>query len=141
MSIDVIKELDEYNPRAQKILMYRRQLEYLEQTKISTAHFDDNHISGNKKDIMDSYDDMMCKKEELKVIIAREEFKNLKIDVAIDALEQVYPFYASLIKYRYLQNNTLETVADRLDCNYTTVTRNIPKAKNALKELLELAMQ
>lgn len=138
MSIDVIKELEDYKSREQKILMYNRQLNYLEQTKISAAHFDDNHITGNKRDIMDSYDDMMCQKEELKVIIAREEFKNIKIDAAIEALELAHPLYASLLRCRYLQNHTLEMVADRLDCNYSTVARNIKNAENALKELLEL---
>lgn len=140
MSIDVIRELDDYKPRGQKLLMYKRQLDYLEQTKISTAHFDDDHISGVKKHIMDSYDEMMCKKEELKVIIAREEFLNLKIDVAIDALENQAPLYAKLIRLRYIQNCTLEDVADRVGVHYTTVSRNMPKAENALKELLEIAM-
>lgn len=130
-----------YKQKQEIIAMKRSQLTLLDSAKIKTSKLSDE-VGGTRKDIYDRYEDMLVKKEELRLEIIKLELELSAVDAALklmDSKGKVMQEAKNVISLRHMEDKSLVEIQIDLNMSESTVHRRLKKGEKEFTRLLNLA--
>lgn len=136
-----IIKLKMYKQKQEVIEMKESQLVLLESARIKTSKLSDES-GGTRKDIYDQLEDMLVKKEELRLEIIKLRLEQATVDAALKLMDgkgKLMEEAKEIIKLRHMEDKSLMEIEIDLDMSESTVKRRLKKGEKEFTRLLKLA--
>ena len=136
-----IIKLKMYKQKQEVIEMKESQLTLLDSARIKTSKLSDE-VGGNRKDIYDQYEDMLVKKEELRLEIIKLRLEQAAVDTALKLMDgkgKLMEEAKEIVKLRHMEDKSLMEIEIDLDMSESTVKRRLKKGEKEFSRLLKMA--
>ena len=136
-----IIKLKMYKQKQEVIEMKESQLVLLESARIKTSKLSDES-GGTRKDIYEQLEDMLVKKEELRLEIIKLRLEQAAVDTALKLMDgkgKLMEEAKEIIKLRHMEDKSLMEIEIDLDMSESTVKRRLKKGEIEFTRLLKLA--
>lgn len=136
-----IIKLKMYKQKQEVIEMKESQLMLLDSARIKTSKLSDE-VGGNRKDIYDQYEDMLVKKEELRLEIIKLRLEQAAVDTALKLMDgkgKLMEEAKEIVKLRHMEDKSLMEIEIDLDMSESTVKRRLKKGEKEFSRLLKMA--
>ena len=136
-----IIKLKMYKQKQEVIEMKESQLVLLESARIKTSKLSDES-GGTRKDIYEHLEDMLVKKEELRLEIIKLRLEQAAVDTALKLMDgkgKLMEEAKEVIKLRHMEDKSLMEIEIDLDMSESTVKRRLKKGEKEFTRLLKLA--
>lgn len=130
-----------YKQKQEVIEMKESQLMLLDSARIKTSKLSDE-VGGNRKDIYDQYEDMLVKKEELRLEIIKLRLEQAAVDTALKLMDgkgKLMEEAKEIVKLRHMEDKSLMEIEIDLDMSESTVKRRLKKGEKEFSRLLKMA--
>ena len=136
-----IIKLKMYKQKQEVIEMKESQLVLLESARIKTSKLSDES-GGTRKDIYEQLEDMLVKKEELRLEIIKLRLEQAAVDTALKLMDgkgKLMEEAKEIIKLRHMEDKSLMEIEIDLDMSESTVKIRLKKGQKEFTRLLKLA--
>ena len=133
-----IIKLKMYKQKHEVIAMKKSQLVLLDSARIKTSNLSDG-IGGSRKDIHERYNDILEKKERLRLELIDLELEVTTIDTALKLMFDDMEVECQAITARHVDHKSLKGISQELGFSEATVKRKLQKGEREFARLLEMA--
>ena len=137
ITVAVIK-LKMYKQKHEVIAMKKSQLALLDSARIKTSSFSDD-VGGSRKDIHEKYNEIIEKKDRLKLEVIDLELEVTMIDTALKLMFDDMESESKIITARHVDHKSLKVISKELGFSEATIKRKLKKVEKEFARLLEIA--